>query len=326
MGMLVNGQWVDRRPPADKGRFVRPESQFRRFITADGSSGFKAEPDRYHLYVAYGCPWAHRALIFRKLKGLEDMLSVSIAHPGDRGEGWAFNDGFPGSTADTVNCFVHLHEAYTAAKPDYTGTVTVPTLWDRETKTIVNNESSEIIRMFNSAFDAIGAKAGDYYPAPLRHEIDAVNEFVYHHVNNGVYRTGFAASQEAYDEAVARVFAGLDALEERLEQRRYLAGDEITEADWRLFVTLVRFDAVYYSLFKCNLRRLESYHCLQNYLCELHQIPGIAATVRLDHIVRGYYSNLRVNPNGIIPRVPLADFARPHDRGKAGASGQAQAA
>jgi len=180
--------------------------------------------------------------------------------------------------------------------------------------------------MFNSAFDAIGAKAGDYYPAPLRHEIDAVNEFVYHHVNNGVYRTGFAASQEAYDEAVARVFAGLDALEERLEQRRYLAGDEITEADWRLFVTLVRFDAVYYSLFKCNLRRLESYHCLQNYLCELHQIPGIAATVRLDHIVRGYYSNLRVNPNGIIPRVPLADFARPHDRGKAGASGQAQAA
>jgi putative glutathione S-transferase len=309
MGMLVDGKWLDQRPPELQGRFVRPESQFRHVITADGSSGFKAEPGRYHLYAAYSCPWAHRTIIFRKLKGLEDFISMSVALPGERAEGWAFND--PGLT--------RLHQVYTAAKPDYTGTVTVPTLWDRNTKTIVNNESPEILRMFNSAFDAVGARRGDFYPAQLRTEIDQVNEFVYANINNGVYRTGFATTQQAYDEAVQRVFAGLDSLEERFARQRYLAGELVTEADWRLFVTLVRFDAVYYSLFKCNLRRLESYHNLQNYLLELYQMPGIADTVRLDHIVRGYYANPRVNPNGIIPKVPQLDFGRPHDRARLGA-------
>jgi glutathionyl-hydroquinone reductase len=317
MGMLVEGHWVDQRPAADKGRFVRPESQFRSVITADGSSGFRAAPGRYHLYVAYGCPWAHRTLIFRKLKGLEDLVSVSIASPSDRDRGWAFTDEFPGASRDEVNGFRYLHEAYTAADPRYTGTVTVPTLWDRKTRTIVNNESPEIIRMLNSAFDGVGARPGDYYPAPLRASIDRINDFVYQNVNNGVYRTGFAVTQDAYDEAVARVFSGLDELERRLGETRYLAGDVVTEADWRLFVTLVRFDAVYYSLFKCNVRRIESYRHLQNYLLELHQMPGVAETVRLDHIVTSYYSNVRVNPNRIIPKVPLLDFNRAHDRGPA---------
>ena len=314
MGMLMDGKWTDQRPTPVAGRFVRPESQFRGRITADGSSGFKAEAGRYHLYVAYNCPWAHRTIIFRKLKGLENIVSMAVAVPNDRAQGWAFHDGFPGATPDTVNGFRYLHEAYTAAKADYTGTVTVPTLWDCKTRTIVNNESPEIIRMFNSAFDAIGATPGDYYPAALRAQIDEVNEFVYTHINNGVYRTGFAVTQEAYDESVQRVFAGLDSMEQRLSVQRYLAGDVITEADWRLFVTLVRFDAVYQHLFKCTLRPLASYPSLHNYLLDLYQVPGVAGTVRLDHIVAGYYAIDRVNPNGIIPKIAALDFTRPHDR------------
>jgi len=318
MGMLIDGKWTDQRPADVAGRFIRPESQFRNVITADGSSGFKAEPDRYHLYVAYGCPWAHRTLIFRKLKGLEGMISLSVAIPGNRENGWEFAGHFPGSSADAVNGFNYMYQAYAAVKPDYTGTATVPVLWDKKTRTIVNNESPEIIRMFNSAFDAIGARRGDYYPAPLRGEIDRVNEFVYHHINNGVYRTGFAATQDAYDEAVQTVFTGLDTLEQRLAGQRYLAGDTITEADWRLFVTLVRFDAVYHALFKCNLRPVSGYPNLHHYLLDLYQVPGVAETVKLDHIVIGYYRNSRVNPNGIIPRVPEIDFTRPHDRGRFG--------
>jgi putative glutathione S-transferase len=304
MGMLVDGKWVDQRPAADRGRFVRPESQFRGVVTADGASGFRAEPGRYHLYVAYGCPWAHRTLIFRRLKGLEDLISVSIASPSDRDQGWAFDD-------DAVNGFRYLHQAYTAAKPDYTGTVTVPTLWDRKTRTIVNNESPEIIRMLNSAFDGVGATRADFYPPALRREIDEVNELVYTNINNGVYRTGFARTQEAYDEAVERVFSALDELERRLQSRRYLAGDQVTEADWRLFVTLARFDAVYYSLFKCNVRRIENYPRLQAYLCDLYRVPGVAGTVKLDHIVCSYYSSPVFNPNGIIPKVPEVAFTRP---------------
>jgi glutathionyl-hydroquinone reductase len=308
MGMLINGKWSDERIMNADGRFIRPQSQFRATITADGSSGFKAEPGRYHLYVAYSCPWAHRTIIFRKLKGLENIVSMAAAVPGARGEGWTFDDSFPGSSADEANGFRFLHQAYTAARPDYTGTVTVPTLWDRTRRTIVNNESSEIIRMFNSAFDGAGARPGDYYPAALRAEIDRINEFVYSHINNGVYRTGFASTQAAYEEAVEHVFEGLDALEQRLSKHRYLVADAITEADWRLFVTLVRFDAVYYSLFKCNLRRIESYPHLQDYLTRLYRVTGVAETVRMDHIVRGYYSIAFVNPNGITPKIPRLDF------------------
>jgi len=316
MGMLIDGKWSDRRPAEVAGRFVRPDSQFRNFITADGSSGFNAEPGRYHLYIAYNCPWAHRALIFRKLKGLERMISIASAMPNDRREGWRFDHAFPGATKDEVNGFTWLHQAYSAAKPGYTGTCTVPTLWDRKTGTIVNNESSEIIRMFNSAFDGVGAKPGDYYPQALRGEIDLVNEFVYAHLNNGVYRTGFAATQEAYDEAVEKVFAGLDTLEQRLSTRRYLVGDAITEADWRLFPTLVRFDAAYHHLFKCTWRPIASYENLSNYMLDLYQVPGIAETVKLDHIVTGYYSIDRVNPNRIVPKIPKFDWARPHNRAR----------
>ena len=318
MGMLVNGKWTRQRPDGVGGRFVRPESQFRNFVTADDSSAFKAEPDRYHLYIAYNCPWAHRTLIFRKLKGLEAMISIASALPDDRTEGWRFSDAFPGGIPDTVNGFAWLHEAYSAAKPDYTGTCTVPTLWDKKTKSIVNNESSEIIRMFNSAFDGVGAKPGDYYPAALRAEIDLVNEFVYEHLNNGVYRTGFAATQATYDEAVEKVFAGLDTLEQRLAGQRYLVGDALTEADWRLFPTLVRFDAAYHHVFKCTWRSLASYENLHNYMLDLYQVPGVAETVRLDHIVTGYYSIERVNPNRIVPKVPRFDWARPHNRARLG--------
>ena len=317
MGSLVNGAWTNDPQPAADGRFARPESRFRSHVTANGDSatgGFKAEPGRYHLYVAYNCPWAHRAMIFRALKGLEGMVSMSIALPNDRANGWRFGNAFPGSTTDEANGFTWLHQAYSAADPVYTGKVTVPALWDKQTRSIVNNESSEIIRMFNSAFDSLGAKPGDYYPAALRSEIDAINAIVYQDLNNGVYRTGFATTQDAYDEAVTKVFACLDMLELRLSRQRYLVGDVLTEADWRLFVTLIRFDAAYHHGFKCMLRPLSSYHHLDSYLRDLYQVPGVAATVRLDHIVTGYYSSERVNPNGIIPVLPMLDFSRPHDR------------
>lgn len=313
MGILVEGKWTNDPPPAG-GSFVRPESLFRAAVSSDGGTDFKAEAGRYHLYVAYSCPWAHRAIIFRALKGLEGMVSMSVALPNDRRNGWRFGSAFPGATADEVNGFTWLHQAYTAADPTYTGKVTVPTLWDRKTRTIVNNESSEIIRMFNSAFDGLGAKPGDYYPAPLREEIDAINQTVYRDLNNGVYRAGMATSQDAYDEAVTRVFACLDMLELRLAKQRYLVGNTITEADWRLYVTLARFDAAYHPLFKCSVRPLSAYHHLDNYLRELHQVPGVAATTRLDHIVTGYYSNASSNPNGIIPAMPALDLGRPHDR------------
>ena len=316
MGLLIDGVWHDRWYDTARsgGRFVRDDSLFRDWITADGSSGFKAENGRYHLYVSLACPWAHRTFIFRKLKGLEGIVSAAVSNWDNLAEGWTFAPG-PGVIPDTVNGARYLHEVYTKAQPTYTGRVTVPVLWDRERRTIVNNESSEIIRMFNSAFDGVGAARGDYYPVELRPEIDAVNTRVYETVNNGVYRCGFATSQEAYDEAVAPLFETLDWLEERLAKRRYLCGDRLTEADWRLFTTLVRFDPVYYSHFKCNLRRLTDYPNLWAYTRDLYQHPGVAETVDFDHIKRHYYgSQRRVNPTGIVPRGPILDFRAPHGR------------
>jgi glutathionyl-hydroquinone reductase len=318
---LINGHWTDGQLPeetAERGDFRRAASQFRDHITADGSSAFKAEAGRYHLYVAHGCPWAHRTLIYRVLKQLDGLVSVAHAIPDLRKDGWTFeNDArFPDCIPDRVNGFHHLHEAYVATDASYTGKVTVPALWDRKTKRIVNNESSDIIRMFNDAFNEITGNTADYYPSSLRAEIDAVNDRVYHGVNNGVYRCGFAASQTAYDEAFDGVFDTLDWLEERLARQRYLVGDRITEADWRLFPTLVRFDVAYFSLFKCNQRRIADYPNLSNYLRELYQVPGIAATVTPRYYVINYYSIARINPSGIIPKGTPVDFRQAHDRAR----------
>jgi putative glutathione S-transferase len=316
MGLLIDGVWHDRWYDTGRtgGAFVREDSRFRDRVTADGASGFKAEPGRYHLYVSLACPWASRTLIVRALKKLEDAISLSIVDPHMGEEGWAFSDG-PGCIPDTVNGFDFLHQVYTAAKPDYTGRVTVPVLWDKERRTIVNNESSEIVRMLNSEFDAFGDAALDFYPEPLRPEIDAVNATVYDHVNNGVYKAGFATTQAAYERAFDALFATLDALEARLARQRYLVGDRITEADWRLFTTLVRFDPVYHGHFKCNLRRLADYPNLWGYTRDLYQVPGVAATVNLDHIKRHYYGSHRtINPTGIVPKGPAIDFAAPHAR------------
>jgi glutathionyl-hydroquinone reductase len=320
MGMLVDGKWdaaANKRNDKD-GRFVRKDSAFRNRVTADGSSGFKAEAGRYHLYVAYSCPWAHRTLIFRRLKGLDSAISIAVAVPGDRHEGWAFGD-YPGAIPDAANGFTHLHQAYTASEPGYTGSVTVPVLWDKKERVIVNNESAEIIRMLNSAFGAVTRDEHDYYPAALRPEIDRVNDLVYRTVNNGVYRCGFAQSQAAYDEAFDALFATLDEMEARLARQRYLVGNRLTEADWRLFCTLIRFDVVYYAHFKCNARTIASYPNLSNYLRELYQVPGVAETVNFPHIVHGYYSIEGLNPTGIIPRGPRGLHERllaPHDRGR----------
>ncbi len=320
MGLLVDGQWQDRwyDTRINKGRFVRKESQFRNWVTADGSpgpsgtGGFGAEAGRYHLYVSYACPWAHRTLIFRAVKGLEDMISVSVVHWFMGEYGWTFEDA---EIPDTVNNAQFMHQVYTAAIPDYTGRVTVPVLWDKRQGTIVSNESSEIIRMLNSAFDGVGAAAGDYYPEALRGEIDTINERVYHTVNNGVYRSGFATTQEAYEEAVGPLFESLDWLEDRLSGQRYLAGSAITEADWRLVTTLFRFDPVYVGHFKCNLRRIADYPNLSAYTRDLYQQPGIAETVRLDHIKAHYYgSHESINPTRIVPRGPDIDYGAPHDR------------
>ena len=313
MGVLIEGQWSDQELPQEtgaSGAFQRIDSVFRNRITADGSSGFKAEPGRYHLYVAYGCPWAHRTLIFRALKKLEGAISVSHAIPGLKAQGWTFeaNPAFPECVPDTVNGFHYLHEAYSASEPRYTGKVTVPTLWDKKTKRIVNNESSEIIRMLNSEFRGIAGDDTDYYPAPLRAEIDRLNDVIYRTVNNGVYRCGFARSQEAYEAAYDAVFATLDELEARLGRQRYLVGRQITEADWRLFPTLVRFDLAYNSLFKCNRQRIADYPNLLNYMRELYQVPGIAATVKPRHYVINYWSIARLNPTGIIPKGTPVDF------------------
>jgi putative glutathione S-transferase len=313
MGLLVDGAWHDEwyDTGATGGRFVRKDSAFRNWVTADGSpgptgeGGFPAEPGRYHLYVSLACPWAHRTLVFRKLKSLEPLINVSVVHWLMREQGWTFRDG-PGVVPDPVLGARHLHEIYSAAQPRYTGRVTVPVLWDKKRRTIVNNESSEIIRMFNSAFDGVGAGAGDYYPAPLRAEIDALNARIYDTVNNGVYKAGFATTQEAYEEAVVPLFDTLDGLEERLGQRTFLCGEALTEADWRLFTTLVRFDPVYVGHFKCNLRRIADYPNLSRYLADLLAVPGIAATVNLEHIKRHYYQSHRtINPTGIVPLGPV---------------------
>lgn len=321
MGVLIDGQWREQELPQETaagGGFQRVDSSFRDRITADGSSGYKAEAGRYHLYVAYGCPWAHRTLIFRALKKLEGAISVAYAIPGLKTEGWTFeaNPAFPECVPDTVNGFHYLHEAYTASEPRYTGKVTVPTLWDKKTKRVVNNESSEIIRMLNSEFRGIAGDDTDYYPGPLRPEIDRLNDLIYRTVNNGVYRCGFARSQEAYEAAYDALFATLDELEARLGRQRYLVGHQITEADWRLFPTLVRFDVAYNSLFKCNRQRIADYPNLLNYMRELYQVPEVAGTVKPRHYVINYWSIARLNPTGIIPKGTPVDYTKPHDRSK----------
>jgi len=326
MGLLVDGVWQDEQhlQRTQSGRFVRPTTRFRNFVTEDGSpgptgsGGFAAARGRYHLYVALACPWAHRTVIMRMLKGLEDVVSMSVVEPLYGPHGWRFGSG-PGTVPDTVNGASELAEIYLLADPKYTGRVSVPALWDKERRTIVNNESAEIIRMLNGAFGRFTNVRADYYPAPLRAEIDRVNDLVYENVNNGVYRAGFATAQEAYEEAFHALFGALDELERRLSRHRYLVGDAITEADWRLFTTLIRFDAVYYGHFKCNLRRIADYPNLSNYLRDLYQQPGIAALVNMDHIKRHYYGSQRhVNPTGIVPLGPQLDFAAPHDRGRFG--------
>ena len=316
MSLLINGKlqsdWLEEETEA--GEFVRKDSQFRHWVTPDGShgptgdGGFAAEPGRYHLYVSLACPWAHRTLIFRALKGLEDLITVSVVNPYMLESGWSFHP-YPGSTEDHLNGFEYLHQSYTLADPRYTGIVTVPVLWDRARRTIVNNESSEIIRMLNSAFNALTGRREDYYPEPLRAEIDAVNERVYEDVNNGVYRAGFATEQAAYERAYELLFEALDWLEARLSEQPYLVGGQPTEADWRLFTTLVRFDAVYYSHFKCNRQRLIDFPRLSAFLRNLLSVPGVAETVNLDHIKTHYFgSHKHLNPSGIIPRGPRLDW------------------
>ena len=316
MGLLVDGQWVDQWYDTKKtgGRFVRTQTQFRNWITADGSAGptgqagYKAETNRYHLYVSLACPWASRTLMIRTLKGLEDMISISVVHPLMLEHGWTFEEG-EGVIGDPIFKARYLHEVYTAVKPDYTGRVTVPVLFDKKTKTIVNNESSEIIRMLNTAFDDLGAKPGNYVPDQWLEEIDTVNDFVYHRINNGVYKAGFATKQEVYEEEVAALFEALDQMEERLAGQDYLVGNRLTEADIRLFTTLVRFDAVYFGHFKCNLKPLTAYPNLWAYTKRIYQLPGIAQTVNFDHIKRHYYgSHKTINPTGVIPMGPTLDW------------------
>ncbi len=315
MGVMVDGEWRAGGIKRDeRGAFLRVASRFRDWVTADGSSGFGAEAGRYHLYISLACPWAHRTLIFRQLKKLTDVISLSVVDHFMGDHGWEFS-GRRGCIPDHVNGARYLHDVYRKARPDYTGRVSVPALWDKERGTIVNNESSEIIRMFNEAFDGFGDRSIDFYPKPLRAEIDGVNEVVYETVNNGVYKAGFAARQEPYEEAVEALFATLDGLEERLGRQRYLCGERLTEADWRLFTTLVRFDPVYHYHFKCNLRRLVDYPNLWAYTRELYQAPGVAETVNLDHIKRHYYaSHESINPRRIVPPGPDIDFTQPHDR------------
>ncbi|QHV01568.1 glutathione S-transferase family protein [Synechocystis sp. CACIAM 05] len=317
MGLLVNGIWQDQWYDTEStgGRFVRQDSQFRHWITPDGSAGptgnagFKAEAGRYHLYVSLACPWAHRTLIFRKLKSLEGMIDVSVVHWLMRQKGWTFAPG-PGIVPDPLLNAEYLYQIYTQADPQYSGRVTVPILWDKQNQTIVNNESSEIIRIFNSAFDGLGAKSGDYYPKALRTQIDALNDRIYHTINNGVYKCGFATTQAAYEEAIAPLFESLDWLEVILQGHQYLTGDEITEADWRLFTTLIRFDVVYVGHFKCNLRRIQDYPNLWRYLRDLYHQPGIAETVNFQHIKGHYYeSHLNINPTGIVPMGPALDLS-----------------
>lgn len=317
MGLLVEGKWQDRWYDTDAhdGRFKRETAGFRNWITRDGEAGFKGEPGRYHLYIAWPCPWSHRVILYRILFGLEETIGLSAVDPLMLEHGWTF--GRSGADRrDPLYGADYLHQIYTRADARYTGHVTVPTLWDRQRETIVNNESSEIMRMLADAFTPWAKHTHDYYPEALRDEIDAINERVYRTVNNGVYKAGFATRQAAYDENFVALFETLDWLDERLGERRYLTGETITEADWRLFVTLVRFDAVYFGHFKCNLRRIDDYANLSGYLRELYQQPGVAETVDIDEYKLHYYgSHKAVNPTGIVPRGPELDFSRPHGRG-----------
>ncbi|MEA9776551.1 glutathione S-transferase family protein [Xanthomonas campestris pv. raphani] len=323
MGLLVDGKWQDRWYDTDKsdGRFERSQSHFRHWVTADGRAGphgeggFQAAPGRYHLYVSLACPWAHRTLIFRQLKGLASLIDVSVVHWLMGTQGWTFEHG-PGVVGDSIHHAKYLYEVYLKADPQYSGRVTVPVLWDRERDTVVSNESADIIRMFNSAFDAVGAAEGDYYPEALRAQIDTINQRVYDTVNNGVYKAGFATTQAAYEEAVVPLFDTLDWLDTCLSTQRYLCGNHLTEADWRLFTTLIRFDAVYVGHFKCNLRRIADYPQLSGFLRELYQMPGIAETVNFQHIKSHYYqSHAMINPTGIVPMGPVLDLDAPHGRG-----------
>ena len=323
MGLLVDGTWHDTwyDTASSGGRFIRADAQFRSWITRDGRAGpsgdggFAAEPGRYHLYVSYACPWAHRTLIVRKLEGLEAAVGLSVVNPLMLSEGWTFAPG-PGVIADPLFGSELLYQLYQRAKPDYTGRVTVPVLWDKKNSTIVSNESSEILRMLDVAFDACGAKGPDLYTAALRAEIDEVNADVYERINNGVYKAGFATSQEAYEEAVTALFNALDGLELRLGRQRYLVGDSLTEADIRLFTTLIRFDPVYVGHFKCNLRRLVDYPNLWGHTRDIFQTPGVAETVHMDHIKTHYYASHRtINPSGVIPLGPILDLEAPHGRG-----------
>ena len=323
MGVLIDGAWHDTwyDTKSTGGAFERSAAKFRNWVTPDGAAGpsgaggFAAESGRYHLYVSYACPWAHRTLIFRALKGLEPHVGVSVVHPDMLDDGWTFDTGFPGATGDTLHGARFLREVYLRAEPGMSGRVTVPILWDTARDTIVSNESSEIIRMFNGAFDGITGNRADYYPESLRAEIDAVNDRVYGTLNNGVYRAGFATSQEAYDAAVAELFDTLDWMEDRLSRQRYLAGDRVTEADWRALPTLLRFDPVYHGHFKCNRARIVDYPSIFAYARELYQVPGVAATVHPDHYVRHYYySHDSINPHRIVPIGPRIDWDAPHGR------------
>ncbi|MFT6022141.1 MAG: putative glutathione S-transferase [Ascidiaceihabitans sp.] len=323
MGLLVDGIWHDTwyDTKSSGGKFERAAAKFRNWITADGSAGpsgsdgFKAQSGRYHLYVSHACPWAHRALIFRALKALTDHIDVSVVHPDMLTDGWTFETDDHGATGDTLFNLPFARDIYTKADPEFSGRVTVPILWDKQRETIVSNESSEIIRMFNSAFDAVTGNTVDYRPNDLRAGIEKVNERIYNTLNNGVYRCGFATTQAAYDEAVGPLFDTLNWLEDRLRTRRYLMGDTLTEADWRLFTTLVRFDPVYHLHFKCNQKRIVDYPNLWAYTRELFQMNGVAATVNMDHIVRHYhYSHDSINPHRIIPINPSIDFLEPHGR------------
>ena len=323
MGVLIDGAWKDAwyDTKSTGGHFVRKDTQYRSWVTADGRAGptgeggHPAEKGRYLLYVSRACPWAHRTLIFRELKGLHDLIDVSVVHWRMRENGWTFDDG-PGVVPDPIHKARFLHQVYSAADPRYSGHVTVPVLWDKKTGTIVNNESSEIIRMMGSAWDGAGARPGDYYPTELRAEIDAINARVYATVNNGVYRAGFATTQQAYEEGVRPLFDSLDWLEGILAKQRYLCGDRLTEADVRLFTTLIRFDAVYHGHFKCNVRRVADYPSLTGFVRDVYQLPGVAETVSFDHIKRHYYeSHVTINPTGIVPVGPLLDFTVSHGRG-----------
>ena len=324
MGLLIDGQWSSAWHDTSRtgGHFVREDARQRNWITADGGpgpsgeGGFMAESGRYHLYVSHACPWAHRTLIFRMLKGLTDHISVSVVHPLMLENGWSFAHDPHGAAGDDLFGYDYLHQIYTHSQPRASGRVTVPVLWDRQRACIVSNESSEIIRMFNSAFDGITGNHDDYWPEALRADIESVNGDIYANINNGVYRAGFATTAAAYEEAVAGLFDALDRMEARLSERRYLVGDRVTEADWRFFTTLVRFDPVYVGHFKCNIRRIADYSALSGYLRELYQMPGVADTVVMPHIKQHYYgSHPTINPTGIVPAGPELDYHAPHNRG-----------